>query len=264
MYVSKLKLIPDSETMIPGIIEIFLDSIKKSRAIYLLEKHAGFGFSHPFMWEGQNDQVADNIFQECRLGPILSDILVFISQDDELDLSEHMDWLKSLYLANGFELDAQSTIPLKPYDALKTPDTGEQLETWLENNLPQEVFKKMVEAKTELHGANRDDALADCRKALEKFTVSGNVTNALAELESNGLIVKGSHANKNDFELLQAVYHYASTLGSHTASRRPKPTFEQAQFGYMLTEVALRFIVKILRVAKASGIVLSHWEDIQN
>lgn len=173
-----------------------------------------------------------------------------------------MDWLKGLYFANDLVLDAKSTIPLKPYDALKTPDTGEHLESWLENNLPPEVFKKMVEAKTELQGANRDDALADCREALEKFTVSSNFSSALHELVDNGLIVKGTNTQKNDFRTLQAIYHYASTLGSHTASRRPKPTFEQAEFGYMLTEVAYRFIVKILRKAKGFGVALPNWVDI--
>ena len=61
MYLPKLKLIPDSETIIPEIIKIFLDHYGKSRAIHLLEKHAGFSFSHSRLYEGQHDQVAEQI-----------------------------------------------------------------------------------------------------------------------------------------------------------------------------------------------------------
>ena len=41
----RLEFIPGSEIIIPEIIEIFLNNNKKTRAIYLLEKHAGFELS---------------------------------------------------------------------------------------------------------------------------------------------------------------------------------------------------------------------------
>ena len=261
-YVPQLTLIPNSEKIIPEIIKTFIDHYGKSRALFLLSKYAEFVFSNHRSYSGENDQVAEYIYLETYNGPLLSNILLHIVQDEDIDLSEHIDWLKALYSANGLELEVLSTFPLKDIDAIKTPDSNEQIETWLEKNVPSEVFKKMVDAKRELLTAHTDDALADCREALEKFTVSSNFTPALNELVANNLIAQGSNAQKKDFRMLQTIYHYTSTLGSHTSSRRPKPTHEQAHFGYMLTEVAIRFIVKILRDAQASGISLSHWEDV--
>ena len=91
---------------------------------------------------------------------------------------------------------------------------------------------------------------------------ASNVSNALNELVTNGLIEKGSSSRKKDFEAIQTVYHFTSTLGAHTSSGRPAPTYEQAEFGYLMTEVTIRYLVHILRKAKSLGIGLSDWIEI--
>lgn len=135
----------------------------------------------------------------------------------------------------------------------------EQIHSYLEKTAPNTTQQHLTDAKDNFSKKKFDDSLADCRKALESLTTHGNFNDGVNELVTNGLILDGDNARKNDAQILRACYGYASTLGSHTGSQKPKPDFEQALVGMSMTQSCIRLILKRLDLAKQKNISLQEW-----
>jgi len=213
-----------------------------------LEPHEARGFSH--------DVIAYNIISNVGARK-LTEILIYLMNFGIEE--EHYNYLKAVFYKNGFDPNEIFNGEFVSLDSLREPDKNELAENWLKKNAPTEVYQKIQEAFNELGKNHTDDALGDCRQALEKLTINANFSTALNELCDKGIIKKGTRDKKNDYEMLQTVYHYISTLGSHTANKIPKPSIEQARFGYMLTQSALWYLIQELRGKNS----LNEWVEIK-
>lgn len=133
-------------------------------------------------------------------------------------------------------------------------------ESFIKNNANPKVLSHLNDAAVNLSKGRFDYVLDDCRKAMEAMTNGTfGFSDSLTELVNHKLILEGTRTRKMDVEFLKTVYGFNSTLGAHSAARRPKPDMEQAILGLYVTESCICFLLKRLEVAKSSGITLTRW-----
>lgn len=133
-------------------------------------------------------------------------------------------------------------------------------ESFIKNTANSNVLSHLNDAAVNLSKGRFDYVLDDCRKAMEALT-NGSIgfSDSLAELVNHNLILEGTRNRKMDVAFLKTVYGFNSTLGSHSAARRPKPDMEQAILGLYVTESCICFLLKRLEAAKSAGITLTRW-----
>lgn len=135
----------------------------------------------------------------------------------------------------------------------------EKVISYLESNAPSNTIQYLQKAKQDFDTGDYYATISNCRIALDSLTKNGNFSHGISELVQHGLIIEGDNLRKNEGLLLRAMFGFNSTLGSHTSSSRPTPTFEQALLSIVTTKSIIRFVLKKLEEAKNQGINLQEW-----
>lgn len=152
--------------------------------------------------------------------------------------------------------------------ALTTKTTGyakrieEEHHTFLENKAPTRVIARLDRANVLLAEGDYDNALQDCRRALENLTVSGQYGWALEELHDSGLIQKdtseGDQKSK-DREIAKDAFNYLSNIGSHAGANSPPANERQAELGFIYTVEVIVFLLRAIEDGRRNGIELDRW-----
>ena len=95
-------------------------------------------------------------------------------------------------------MDFDEDIPIYPtYMGISEPEQQE-MRSWFEENAPEEVLDRLNDAINEIANGNFEDALQDCRMALESLTRTGTFTRSLAELVSQNIIQEGNAQRRRE------------------------------------------------------------------
>jgi hypothetical protein len=138
------------------------------------------------------------------------------------------------------------------------PTKIEERRTWIQENAPSNVIDYLRNAQDKLGRGEWAESLSACRNALEVLTTMGSFSNSLDELIRHGIITKGRENRKMDAELLRSIYGFCSTIGSHSEGRI-LASEERARLGVLMTEAAVYFLVKLIKVARDNNIILNEW-----
>lgn len=117
---------------------------------------------------------------------------------------------------------------------------------------PVETVARLDRASHLLAESDYDNAIHDCRRALENLTVDGNYGGALADLDSNGYISGDSWDHPLDWQALKLPYNYCSNVGSHGGSEAPEATRKRAELAYKYTQEVIVFILRISDEARTN------------
>lgn len=141
-------------------------------------------------------------------------------------------------------------------------ETKEEHQTFIENNAPPRVIARIDRANVLLTEGDYDNALQDCRRALEELTVSGNFGWALEELHDKGLIQKDTkkgNREPKDREITKDAYAYLSNVGSHAGANSPPANERQAELGFVYTQEVIVFLLRAIEEGHRTGIELERW-----
>jgi len=141
-------------------------------------------------------------------------------------------------------------------------EAKEEHQTLIENNAPPRVIARLDRANVLLAEGDYDNALQDCRRALEDLTVSGNFGWALEELHDKGLIQKDTQKGNRkpkDREITKDAYEYLSNVGSHAGANSPPANERQAKLGFVYTQEVIVFLLRTIEEGRHSGIELKRW-----
>lgn len=141
-------------------------------------------------------------------------------------------------------------------------ETKEEHQTFIENNAPPRVIARIDRSNVLLTEGDYDNALQDCRRALEELTVSGNFGWALEELHDKGLIQKDTkrgNREPKDREITKDAYAYLSNVGSHAGANSPPANERQAELGFVYTQEVIVFLLRAIDEGHRSGIELERW-----
>lgn len=182
-----------------------------------LPEEAGAGRGTSYSIKNRSVTLLRYLNGDPKLLQLLNYLVGRVSDRYTLD---QRDEFRRILGAYGFEVDFNKDIPIYPtYMGISEPEQQE-MKSWLEENTPEEVLTRLNDAIREIGSGNFEDALQDCRMALEALTTTGTFSNSLSELVSKGVVQDGSSQRRRDNEILKAIYGYNSTLGSHTSLGR--------------------------------------------
>lgn len=140
--------------------------------------------------------------------------------------------------------------------------TEEKHQTFIENKAPMRVVARLDRAHVLLAEGDYDNALQDCRRALENLTVSGNYGWALEELYDEGLIQKDTSTGDRkpkDREIAKDAYNYLSNIGSHAGANSPPANERQTELGFAYTHEVIVFLLRAIEEGKRNGVELERW-----
>lgn len=147
-------------------------------------------------------------------------------------------------------------------DEIKNPIEKISYKNYIEKHAPSETINHMVRARDNLKKGNNGDCLGCCRKALESMAVDHSLNDALDELVGNNLIEDTITSFKLDKPLINGVYKYCSSYGSHDRSEIPEPSDEQTMYGYSMTEATIYFLIKLM-LKNQSSKNLIRWKEVK-
>lgn len=130
---------------------------------------------------------------------------------------------------------------------------------FVEETAPQKTLDHVKEAKEKFTKNDFDGCLAECRQSLESLTIN-NFHDGLRELAQNSLIENKNNAlRKDDGWILNAIYGFNSTMGSHSSLNSSNPNSEQAFLGLVMTQSSLRYLLKKIKESNQKSINLQQW-----
>ena len=141
-------------------------------------------------------------------------------------------------------------------------ETKEEHQTFLETKAPGDVVSRLNQARVLLANGDYDNALQECRRALENMTEDGNYGWALEELHDNGLIEKDTDPGDQkpvDREIAKDAYNYLSNTGSHAGANSPKANKRQGELGYIFTVEVIVFLLRAIEEGKQNGVTFNRW-----
>jgi len=121
----------------------------------------------------------------------------------------------------------------------------EQHQSLLWETAPVETVARLDRASHLLAEGDYDNAIHDCRRALENLTKDGNYGGALADLDSSGIISGDSWDHPLDWQALKLPFNYCSNVGSHGGSEAPEATQTRAELAFRYTQEAIVFILQL-------------------
>jgi hypothetical protein len=121
----------------------------------------------------------------------------------------------------------------------------EQHHSLIKDAAPLETVARLDRANHLLAEGDYNNAIHDCRRALENLTVDGNYGSALADLDTSGLISGDSWNHPLDWQALKLPYNYCSNVGSHGGSKAPEATRNRAELAFRYTQEATVFILQV-------------------
>lgn len=221
-----------------------------------LPERAGEGRGTSYSIRARSHTLLNFLNGSPQLLEVLNYLVSEVSDRYTLDEKDEIRRILGNY---GFEVDFDRDMPIYPsYMGISEPEQQE-MKSWFEENAPEEVLTRLNDAIEEISSGNFEDALQDCRMALEALTTTGTFSSSLSELVSEGVIQEGSSRRRRDNEILKAIYGYDSTLGSHTSQGRTPPDLEQARLGYHMTEAAIYYLLKKIKSARDAGTTINDW-----
>jgi len=140
--------------------------------------------------------------------------------------------------------------------------TKEEHTTFIESKAPPRVVARLDRAHDLLSEGDYDNALQDCRRALENLTVSGNYGWALEELYDEGLIQKDTSKGDRkpkDREIAKDAYNYLSNVGSHAGANSLPANERQAELGFIYVQEVLVFLLRAIEEGERNGVKLERW-----
>ena len=189
---------------------------------------------------------------------VLLDVLNYvIEQHVSPDYSELREAYEQILKPMGFEISVDGD-KCRIIGTVIGQEETSKTQSWLEKNAPSKTQEFLSDAKEALGEGRFDDVLHNCRKTLESLTVNGRFSEGLHELVNAKLIQKGDRQDrKMEAELLQVVYGYCSTLGSHAGPH--KTDLEHARLAVSLTESSVYFVLRRIVSHRSSGGQLQYW-----
>lgn len=157
--------------------------------------------------------------------------------------------------SQGYELVSKTTEYAK--------EMKNQHRTYIENNAPMRVVARLDRAHVLLTEGDHDNALQDCRRALENMTKTGEFGWALEQLYDQELIqkdtTKGDREPK-DREIAKDAYNYLSNVGSHAGANSPPANSQQAELGFMYTQEVIVFLLRAIEQGEQNdNLELDRW-----
>ncbi|MFU1780219.1 hypothetical protein ACM16X_02430 [Haloarcula japonica] len=133
--------------------------------------------------------------------------------------------------------------------ATRTPEDVSNLKdehsSLIEAAAPLSTQARLERASHLLAEGDYDNAIHDCRRALENMTVDTNYGSALADLDQSGIIEGNDWDEPIDWQALKFPYNYCSNVGSHGGSDAPEATSKRAELAYIYTQEAIVFLLRV-------------------
>ncbi|WP_049900971.1 hypothetical protein [Natrinema altunense] len=133
--------------------------------------------------------------------------------------------------------------------ATRTPEDVSELKdehsSLIEEAAPLLTQARLKRASHLLAEGDYDNAIHDCRRALENLTVDTNYGSALADLDQAGIIEGNDWDEPIDWQALKFPYNYCSNVGSHGGSEAPEATAKRAELAYIYTQEAIVFLLRV-------------------
>lgn len=124
-------------------------------------------------------------------------------------------------------------------------DLKDKHRSLIEESAPLSTQARLARASHLLAEGDYDNAIHDCRRALENMTIDTNYGSALADLDQNNIIEGNNWDEPIDWQALKFPYNYCSNVGSHGGSDAPEATPKRAELAYIYTQETIVFLLRV-------------------
>lgn len=190
----------------------------------------------------------------------LIELVSYVLNNEMSSESPDIEEIEQIFAPYGYTVDSSDGITIVPTAQPPIQELQEEERTWIEENAPEKTIDNLQSAREHLSNGRWSNSIHECPLALESLTTTGSFSGSLQELHQKNVILKGTNDRKKDYRLLKTLYHYCSTMGSHT-SGSTQADQERAGLSLLMVESAVYFILKQIKKATESrSLPINQWK----